>query len=564
MASGCLVVVHRSFSLFGSSTVCHCAFLTTSPSTGREGSAESKKNLGEGALKAPGKAEKILPPVALHFSLFSYSIVFLVATAFLLALSPHDGSFSESRVVGLWLPPWYAWNCSSSGAASMRTDFSVALSTMSGMLETLNGLTSCLGLSPSKKMAAPVTDAKGHERGAARDSAFAAATSIESTLDSWAGSIAAYNAERVRWEDYRKDFAGSAGCNRSSEPGSESRASSRSSAKIDVEITAEGRQIPFRETFSPYLSTEENHRSSTLDFHGPYASVRSVLDYSYHSNYNRSRQILQDSIVHSMLNSTSVVDAETGQVCPSPASGQWIIFTAGAMGAGKSYAIKQLAERGLFPLDSFVTVDPDDIRRHLPEFHDYTKHCPQTAGELTRKEAGYVSEVLTLASLGSGRNVLVDGSLRDADWYQRHFERLRNEYGNLRIAILHITAPRDAVFKRAESRSRTTGRVVPQETLELALEQVPKSVEVLAPLADYFCELHNAPDADDIELTSCGESWESFQANWAQECAADPEVEWGKGRRQNVGNGVGGGVDGPDVSRGIVPHDQDVNLRSKL
>lgn len=406
----------------------------------------------------------------------------------------------------------------------MRTDFSVASSTVSGMLKTLDGLTSCLGLSSSKKMTATGTATKGNGTGAACESAVAASATIESTLDSWAGSITTYDAERVRWQDCRKDFAGSAGSNLSSELGREACSSSRPSANIDVEITADGRQIPFRKTFSPYLSTEENHRSSTLDFHGPYASVRSVLDYSYHSNYNRSRQILQDSIVHSMLNATTVVDAQTGQACSIPASGQWIVFTAGAMGAGKSYAVKRLAERGLFPLDSFVTVDPDDIRRHLPEFHDYTKQCPQTAGELTRKEAGYVSEVLTLASLASGRNVLVDGSLRDADWYQRHFERLRNEYESLRIAILHVTAPRDAVFKRAEIRSRTTGRAVPRETLELALEQVPKSVEVLAPLADYFCELHNAPDADDIELTSCGESWESFQANWAQECAAVPGV----------------------------------------
>ena len=77
---------------------------------------------------------------------------------------------------------------------------------------------------------------------------------------------------------------------------------------------------------------------------------------------------------------------------------------------------------------------------------------PTKAGELTRKEAGYVAEILTLAALQAGKNVLVDGSLRDHEWYTGYFLRLREEYITLKLAILHIVAPRDAVFKRAAVR----------------------------------------------------------------------------------------------------------------
>lgn len=45
--------------------------------------------------------------------------------------------------------------------------------------------------------------------------------------------------------------------------------------------------------------------------------------------------------------------------------------------------------------------------------------------------------------------MLVDGSLRDADWYEGYFESLRRSFKNLKIAILHITAPREAIFERA-------------------------------------------------------------------------------------------------------------------
>ena len=71
------------------------------------------------------------------------------------------------------------------------------------------------------------------------------------------------------------------------------------------------------------------------------------------------------------------------------------------------------------------------------------------AGELTRKEAGYVAEILTAAALQSGKNALVDGSLRDWKWYTEYFQKLKEEYGNLSLAILHVLAPREAVFERA-------------------------------------------------------------------------------------------------------------------
>jgi len=57
---------------------------------------------------------------------------------------------------------------------------------------------------------------------------------------------------------------------------------------------------------------------------------------------------------------------------------------------------------------------------------------------------------------------------------------------------------------------------VPKAVLEKALEQVPKSVKKLAPLVDYHIELMNAPDADDIEIVTSGETWESFKSHWVQ------------------------------------------------
>ena len=64
-------------------------------------------------------------------------------------------------------------------------------------------------------------------------------------------------------------------------------------------------------------------------------------------------------------------------------------------------------------------------------------------------QAGYIAQVLTLAALQSGKNVLQDGSLRDHTWYKRHFQILKEEFPQVRQAILHITAPKEAILDRA-------------------------------------------------------------------------------------------------------------------
>lgn len=177
--------------------------------------------------------------------------------------------------------------------------------------------------------------------------------------------------------------------------------------------------------------------------------------------------------------------------------------------------LEKLDEEGIFPLGSFVKVDPDEIRRNMPEFMHHAKFDPTTAGYHTRKEAGYIAEITTLAALQSGRSVIVDGSVRDYRWYKGHFSDLRSQFPGLRIAILQVSAPREAVLQRAATRAMATGRYVPLETLERSMQEVPATVTRLAPLADFYCEFENAPHSG-IRINTAGVTWESFAQQWNQ------------------------------------------------
>merc|ERR1711988_1518594 len=111
---------------------------------------------------------------------------------------------------------------------------------------------------------------------------------------------------------------------------------------------------------------------------------------------------------------------------------------------------------------------------------------------------------------------IFDGSLRDHKWYTTYFEMLRQQHPGIRIMILHIVADRDEVFKRAEERGQQTGRVVPRAVLEESMDQVPKSVQALAPFADVVCRVLNHSGSDPEVVREAG----------APRPTADITVDW--------------------------------------
>ncbi|CAM9109153.1 unnamed protein product [Phaeothamnion confervicola] len=243
--------------------------------------------------------------------------------------------------------------------------------------------------------------------------------------------------------------------------------------------------------------------------------MRAELDYEYHTPYRAERQLLHDCILQQLLDAT--FNNGTQRMCQR-AERPWIVFTAGAMGAGKSHVLKWLASRGTFPLSAFVQSNPDHIRHMLPETAHYLARDRVSAGVFTHKEAGYIAEVLILAALDQGRNVLVDGSLRNAVWYETYINGLRRRYPAAQLAILHVTASEEMVLRRAAQRSTQTGRAIPLPVLLDTLHTVPPAVARLAPLADYAVHIENEHDGGEPMLRTAGETWDCFRRKFQEAC----------------------------------------------
>lgn len=247
--------------------------------------------------------------------------------------------------------------------------------------------------------------------------------------------------------------------------------------------------------YNYFLSTEDSYACDSADFVGKYQNQRSMLDYSHHRRYSHERQHLHDQLIDKFLQ-TRVHDYRfENVVCDAPLE-NWIVFTAGPMGSGKGHTMQWLHSHQLFPADAFVNVNPDIIRELLPEFPGYIRSNPTNMGFLTQKEVGYICEVLTYDALLQKKNVLVDGSLRNVKWYSHYFRKLRSDFPLLRIAIIHVSAPLNTVLMRARKRAEFTGRIIPDDFLTSVYHQMPESMSLLGPLADFHARIINEDNRD--------------------------------------------------------------------
>jgi len=233
---------------------------------------------------------------------------------------------------------------------------------------------------------------------------------------------------------------------------------------------------------SQILQNITNEEGNASDDHvGEYADIRKNRDYSYHPIYTKNRQLLQDRLIRDV-------------VCGSrdPQQAPWIIFTAGAMGAGKSFSLNWMSEHGYFPLEDLSVLDPDEFKKSLPEWNGYVEANPMRAGELTHLESGLLVEIAQEALLQRRSNIQVDGSLRDWRWYVKVFQAIKRQYPEYHIAIFHIYAEKDVVYERVKKRAKITGREVPLKTLNESIEQVPYSVSQLRSHCDFVAYVHNS------------------------------------------------------------------------
>ncbi len=144
-------------------------------------------------------------------------------------------------------------------------------------------------------------------------------------------------------------------------------------------------------------TTEENWKAEVCSSFGKYYAERSLLDYSYHSCYDIERLIIHDRMLDSMLADVNRRFPDVNCLMKAKSS-SWLLFTAGAMGSGKSHILRWMMTNSILNTSQYIHIDPDGIRGMLPETGLYNVFNASTAGYMTQKEVGYVCEVIGMGS----------------------------------------------------------------------------------------------------------------------------------------------------------------------
>lgn len=219
-------------------------------------------------------------------------------------------------------------------------------------------------------------------------------------------------------------------------------------------------------------STADLYKSEDFVFVGDFVESRSRVDFSYHSNYQAARQLVQDRIIHKYL--------KYGKSASSPK----IIFTAGVMGVGKGYILKKMDRSKEINLQDYLWIDPDQIKDELPEM-------TKIGGTRVHKESGFIEEIILSEALKQSKNIIVDGSLTSLVRHKMLFESIRKEYPHYIIEIIYVKADMDKIQERIRKRGEATGRFVPMDKVKYAYSQIPKTVEALTPLASKVIIIDN-------------------------------------------------------------------------
>ena len=288
--------------------------------------------------------------------------------------------------------------------------------------------------------------------------------------------------------------------------------------------------------------------SNDLEFHtSDFKEARQKLDYSYHRNPVQPRQELQDVILSRVIQAAkekvdndaageSKQETEITPNCRRP----WMVFSAGTMAVGKGYVMSTLNDRGLFPLNDMVHIDPDMIKTELPEMTGYLDKDEESAATKVHRESTQMADILLEYALTCRYPTVVDGSLKDVEYYKSLMARIREEFPEYQLAILHVTASPDIIRARAKSRAEKTGRAIPTDLLEENIQQVPKSVAALAPYVDVTFTIANEDDQpiqlirkrcqkDDIQRGHGNDDqlgWKEFRETWScnmDQCAEERE-----------------------------------------
>jgi hypothetical protein len=232
------------------------------------------------------------------------------------------------------------------------------------------------------------------------------------------------------------------------------------------------------------FSTDEIYKSNVAVYNDIYAETRKELDYKYHSHYTIERQIVQDKIITELLS--------VGRTMEYP----WLIYNFGVVGAGKTYTIRKFSEINIFPILAFVVIDYDRIKCMLPDMKKFIEQDPDSASKRVHREASLISEIAERQAIKMKKCILIDGGLREIDWYRYRLQSFVMNSYHYSLGLIHVVAEPELIYKRIVNRVKHSDRNINLKSIENQIEDLPDYVDYLSAYAHLTITIENNDEND--------------------------------------------------------------------
>lgn len=214
------------------------------------------------------------------------------------------------------------------------------------------------------------------------------------------------------------------------------------------------------------------------------AHLRKNADGSW--GFTPEREALHDQIV---------ADALAG--VPS-SNNPTVVFLGGGAASGKSTA---LAGAKLDINDKHVTVNPDDVKKKLPEYKQKTS---EEAAAFTHEESSYVAKRIQAAAVEGKKDIVVD-AVGDTSASSMEKKISSAKSAGYRTIGTYVTIPTAEAQKRAFDRGVKEGRVVPPKVIAAGHRGVSNTFPQIASKFDEVA-LYNNEIRGNLRLIGSGKN----------------------------------------------------------
>jgi hypothetical protein len=222
------------------------------------------------------------------------------------------------------------------------------------------------------------------------------------------------------------------------------------------------------EVMSSIVALRQNHMllQERIQPSSKYYMHRAKMDFTWFPTYPSVRVAFQDELIEKMIHRGA------------PQQNPIAMFTSGIFGAGKTHYINHN-----FNLKQCVRIDPDEIRRQLPEWDQLVRDHPKDAGTLTHMESTFIALLVERICIANKYNYLVDGSLSNLEWYKTWLLEVKQTH---RLYLFRFSCSLELAFERCLKREQMTGRHVSEQQIRDTLAKIEIAWPQLKMLADVF------------------------------------------------------------------------------